>query len=67
MIKVSKTKASDYCSTANTDSKNAEYQQITPELYISISGFKDMEEQRIIFEKTELMIKEWQSKRTVFG
>lgn len=35
--------------------------------YVGIQGFKDEEEQRIVFEKVQLLIKEWQSKRKVFG
>ena len=38
-----------------------------PYLYINILDFKDEEEQRIIFQKVQLLIKEWQSKRKVYA
>ena len=38
-----------------------------PHLYINILDFKDVEEQMIIYAKIQELIKEWSSKRKVFG
>lgn len=35
-------------------------------LYINLSEFKDEEEQTIIYEKINQLVKEWETKRTVF-
>lgn len=36
-------------------------------LYINLHDFKDEEEQETIYQKVTQLIKEWESKRTVFG
>jgi hypothetical protein len=37
------------------------------ERYVKLTGFKDDIDQDIIFKKIELLLKEYNSKRTVFG